>query len=234
MRTSLPLSCLTVLLLTACASGQLTKDQTVSATGNSGIIVLGMDLQSDFKSPLFIFRRYDPRTGKVDPDGVKSVSTSMEDLSGGQKFAAAMSGATSLPKGRQYFVFELPPGEWFLYCVTGYYNNGLGSAYSATSFLSKGTLAFESGAGVARYLGEYRVTGKFGDNLQLQTLDEDLTAAQSELKKYPHIEMPLQSSKPATATFSCEMKKIFMSSEETCQWKTVTVQVAGPPAASAN
>src|SRR3954467_13128684 len=103
---------LAILVLTASRAGQLTQDQPISSNSNSGVIVLGMDLQSDFKSPLFNFLRYDARTGKVDPQGVKSVSRSKADLTGGQKFAAAMTGQTSLARGREYFVFELPPGEW--------------------------------------------------------------------------------------------------------------------------
>jgi hypothetical protein len=224
------LATLSILVLTGCSSGQITKDQPISANSNSGVIVLGMDLQSDFKSPLFNFLRYDPRTGKVDPQGMKHVSRSKEDLTGGQKFAAAMTGQTSLPLGRQYFVFELPPGEWILSSVSGSYNDGLGSSYSATSYMSKGTIAFQSGPGTARYVGEYRVVGKLGEPLQLHTLGDDLGSAEAALKKYPHIEMPLQASKPSTATFSCETTKLFMSGAETCKWKTITVQVASPPA----
>jgi hypothetical protein len=220
-----------LILLTGCSSGQLTKDQPVSVNSNSGVVVLGMDLQSDFKSPTFGFLRYDPQTGKADPKGLKLVSRSKEDLTGAQKFAAAMSGQTSLAKGRQFFVIELPPGEWILLSVSGFYSDGLSSSYSATSYFSKGTIAFSSTAGAARYLGEYRVTGRFGEAFDLHTLGEDLAAAQAEFKKYPNIELPLQASEPLKASFSCETKKILWGGEM-CQWKTVTVQRAASPAGS--
>ena len=230
MRHQFTLVSLAIFVLIGCSSGQLTKDQPIAATSNSGVIVLGMDLQSDFKSPTFTFLRYDPRTGKVDlQNGVKTVSRSKDDLSGGQKFAAAMTGQTSLSKGRQYFVFELPAGEWILSSVSSYYNDGLGNSYSAASNMSKGTIAFPSSAGVARYVGEYRVVGKLGEALELHALDEDLGAAQTELKKYPHIELPLQPSKPSTATYTCEKTKILWG-PETCVWKTVMVQITPPPA----
>jgi hypothetical protein len=213
------------ILLTACSSGQLSKDQPLSATSNSGVIVLGMDLQSDFKSPVFGFLRYDPRTGKVDQSGVKTVTRSQEGLSAGQKFGAVMSGQTSLAKGHQYFVFELPPGEWILSSVSGTFSDGVYRSYSATSYMSKGTIAFQSGTGVAHYVGEYRVTGNFGESLQLHVLDENADAAQAALKTYPNITMPLQGAKPSMATFSCETMKNFMTGEEMCKWKTITVKV---------
>jgi hypothetical protein len=212
------------IVLTGCSSGQLSKDQPLSATSNSGVIVLGMDLQSAFKSPTFGFLRYDPGTGKVDPSGMKLVTRSQEDLSAGQKFGAVMSGQTSLAKGHQYFVFELPPGEWIMSHVGGVFSDGYRS-YSATSYMSKGTIAFQSGTGVARYVGEYRVTGNFGETLQLHVLDENADAAQAALKKYPNITMPLQAAKPSIVPFSCETVKNFMGGEETCKWKTITVKI---------
>ena len=221
---------LSTILLTSCSSGQLTKDQPISANSSSGVVVLGVDLQSDFKSPTFTFLRYDPGTGKVIPQGLKHVTPSKEDLTGGQKFAAAMTGQTSLPKGRQFFVIELPQGEWVLYSVSGFYSDGLAHSYSSTSFFSKGTVAFQSTSGVARYLGEYRVVGNFGEAMDLQILGDDLGAAQEAFKKYPRIELPLQASKPSRATFSCETMKNFMNGQELCKWKTVMVQVAAAPA----
>ena len=172
----------------------------------------------------------DPGTGKVIPQGLKHVTPSKEDLTGGQKFAAAMTGQTSLPKGRQFFVIELPQGEWVLYSVSGFYSDGLAHSYSSTSFFSKGTVAFQSTSGVARYLGEYRVVGNFGEAMDLQILGDDLGAAQEAFKKYPRIELPLQASKPSRATFSCETMKNFMNGQELCKWKTVMVQVAAAPA----
>lgn len=215
-----------LLVLAGCSSGQLQKDRQISANSSSGVIVLGMDVQSDFRAPLFEFLKFDPRTGKVDPEGVKRVTPSTENLTGAQKFGAAMTGQSSRPTGHQYFVFELPAGEWFLYSISGYYSDGLSASYSATSYLSKGTVVFQSRAGTASYLGEYRVTGKFGAAMDLQTLDGNLDAAQTELKKYTNIVLPLEASKSTLATFSCEMKKLFMSSEEVCQWKTVVVAVS--------
>jgi hypothetical protein len=230
MRHTFMLLSLSIVLFTGCSSGQITKDQPITANSGSGVIVLGIDLQSDFKSPSFHFLRYDPLTGKVDPKGRKVVTRSNEDLSSGQKFGAVMSGQTSLAKGRQYFVFELPPGEWILSSVSGYYSDGVYQSYSTTSYLSRGTIAFPSAAGVARYLGEYRVTGRFGEAMQLHVLGEEQDAAKAALAKYPHIELPLQASRPSTVTYSCETMKLFMSGEETCNWKTITVAVSSPPA----
>lgn len=216
-------------LLTACSSGQLKKTQPVSAQTSIGVIVLGMDLQSDFKSPTFGFLRYDPQSGKVDTTGIKLVSRSKEDLTAAQKFGAVMSGQTSLARGRQYFVFDLPPGEWILFSVSGFYSDGMVSSQSATSYFNKGTVSFSSAEAVARYVGEYRVSGRFGEALEVQTLADDLVAAQAEFKKYPQIDLPLQATKPSRATFSCEMKKILWGGPM-CQWKTVTVQMAASPA----
>lgn len=219
---------LSILVLTGCASGQLSRDQPVSTSSSSGVIVLGMDVQSEFRAPRFTFMRYDPRTGQADPDSTKSVTPGTDDLSSQQKFAAAMTGQSSRPRGRQYFVVELPPGEWFLYYISGFYSDGLANSYSATSFLSKGTIAFPSSAGVARYLGEYRVTGRFGEALRLEVLADDPAAAQAALEKYPHIELALQPEKPALTAFSCVMKTLFMSKDQVCDHKTVKLAVFDP------
>jgi hypothetical protein len=210
---------------TACGSGQLLKDQPLSANSASGVIVMGVDLQSDFKSPLLVFLKFDPGTGKVVPGAVKSVTPSKEGLTGAQKFGAVMSGQTSLPRGKQYFVFELPPGDWFFYSISGSYSDGLSSSYSAVSYMSEGTIAFQSSPGTARYVGEYGVTGKFGEAIRMLVLDQNHDAAQAELRKYPNITLPLQASKPSDATFTCEFKSVLMSSAKFCQSKTVVLKV---------
>jgi hypothetical protein len=224
IRRGLFLLSLTV-LLTGCSSGQLLKDQPISANSASGVIVMGVDLQSDFKSPNLRFLKFDPVTGKVDPAGAKNVTRSQEGLTGAQKLGAVMSGQTSLATGKQYFVFERPPGDWFLFSIAGSYSDGVYRSYSAISHMSKGTVAFQSSPGTARYIGEYGVSGKFGEPIRMATLDENFDAAQAELKKYPHITLPLQPSKPSDATFTCEMKKLPLGSEEICQRKTVVLKV---------
>ena len=213
-------------LLGGCSSGQLLKDQPISANSASGVIVMGVDLQSDFKSPSLAFLRFDPATGKVDSTSVKSVSRSKEGLTGAQKFGAVMTGQTSLAKGKQYFVFELPPGDWFLSSISGSYSDGLYSSYSAVTHMTEGTIAFRSGPGTASYIGEYGVTGKFGQPIRMVTLEQNFDAAQVELKNYSNITVPLQASKPSNATLACEFKKVPLSSVEYCQWKTAVLTVA--------
>jgi len=213
--------------ISGCSSGQLLKDQPITANSTSGVIVMGVDLQSDFKSPNLTFLKFDPSTGKVDATNAKSVTRSKEGLTGAQKFGAVMTGQTSLAKGRQYFVFELPPGDWFLSSISGSYSDGVYSSYSAVSHLTEGTVAFQSSPGTASYIGEYGVAGRFGEPIRMVTLDQDFEAAQAELKKYPNIALALQASKPSHATLACEFKKVPLSSVEYCQWKTAVLTVAG-------
>lgn len=58
-------------VLASCASqGQFDRNAAFSESSSGSLVVLGVDIQSDFKNPALVFRKYDPQTGKIDPKGV--------------------------------------------------------------------------------------------------------------------------------------------------------------------
>lgn len=217
--------CLLVLLaLCGCASpGEFRRTAEFTADSKTALVVFGVDVQSKFKSPTLIFRRYDPQTGKADMTGEVRAEPRTDQLTGGQRLAAALTGQDARPGGHGYFVVELPPGNWFLCCLFGFYNDGF-TSYSSTTFFSQGALVLEAQTGTAAYLGEYVVDGKYGENLRLSPLPRDLPAAQKELESFVNVKAQLVEVELQTKPFSCESKVVLFSKVE-CVFKTMVVKL---------
>jgi hypothetical protein len=204
------ISALIVVLFTGCVtqSGQVERDALFSASSDAALFIFGVDLQSKFKSPDLIFRKYDPLTGKVDKNGSLHVTPRIDKLTSGQKFNAAMSGQSSRPGGHDYFVINLAPGDWFLWAMSGFYNDGLGTSYSSTTYFSKGTFVLTAKAGVASYIGEFVVRGSYGENMILAPAPANFAAAQAELRTFTNVTQELVEFVPKKKTFSCTSKQV--------------------------
>jgi hypothetical protein len=195
-------------LLSGCvmSQGQLRRDADFSAQSPHALLMFGVDIQSNYKSPLLTFRKYDPQTGKVDLSDLYHASPRTDQMSGGQKFGAAMSGQSSRPGGHDYFVIGLPPGDWFLWAMSGFYSDGVAASYSSTTFFSNGTIVIHATPGTASYIGEYSVAGKFGEDLILAPAASNFAAAQSELRTFPNVRQELIEVVPRQMKFTCVEK----------------------------
>lgn len=212
-----------LLVMAGCASGQVLRTAAFSSESKTTLVVFGLDVQSNFKTPTLVFRRYDPRTGKVDLKGEVRASPRSDKLTGGQRLAAALTGQDARPGGHGYFVLELPEGSWFLCCLSGFYNDGF-TSYSSNTYFSEGALVLQSQAGTAAYLGEYMVSGRYGENLRIEPLPANLPAAQSELDTFANVKAALAAIEPQTKPFSCESKVVLFSKVE-CVPATMVVKL---------
>jgi hypothetical protein len=203
LRTTFSACLLTLITLAGCATGQMDRKAEFTASSATSLVVFGVDVASRFKSPNLVFRKYDPATGQVDLAGVYYASPRTDKLTGGQKFAAFMTGQDSRPGGHDYFVINLPPGEWFLWCVSGFHNDGLGTSYSATTYFVEGTMLISSKPGAALYLGEFVLNGAYGQNLKLAPAPRNLGAAQAELDTFSGVQVKLVDLEPEVRSFTC-------------------------------
>lgn len=217
------LACLSGCVITG---GQIDRDKPFTSASPGALLVFGVDVQSQYKSPSLVFLQYDPATGKGLPESTRHVSPRQDDLSAGQRFGAFMTGQQSLPNRRSLFVVELPAGDWILWCVTGYMNDGLGTSTSSVSYMAQGTLAVKAEPGKATYVGEFEINGEFGDDLQLVELPRSFDKARSDLAAYQNVQVELQDTPFDNRRFTCERRRVMLT-ETPCARDTVIVLPPG-------
>jgi hypothetical protein len=115
----------------------------------------------------------------------------LEQLTGGQKLGAYLTGRDPRPVGTVYFVINLPPGEWFLWRVSAVHQDGLGTTYTTTTVLSDGTILISSKPGVALYVGDFVLNGRYGENLTLVRAPRNFAAARAELDTFSGVRVKL-------------------------------------------
>jgi len=197
------------------------NDPAFTSASPTSLFVFGVDVQSQYKSPSLVFLKYDPTTGKAIARSARHVSPRQDDLPAGQRIGAALTGQQSLPNGRSLFVVDLPAGDWVLWCISAYYNNGLGTSYSSVSYLAKGTITLHAAPGQATYIGEYEINGDVGGDLALVELPRRFDKTRGDLASF-QIQVELQNTEIESRTFTCERKTILLS-ETPCAGETVVV-----------
>lgn len=188
-----------VLLLAACAMTQPERKAELAPTSTTALVMFGVDMQSGLENPALTFRKYDPSTGKVDPSALVNATRWRDERTRGQKKGP--------PAEHSYLVLQLPPGNWFLWAISGYYSDGEGNSYSVTSFPSEGTIAFATEPGVAMYVGEYTISGKPGETQVLSMLPADLNAAKAKFDPSADGQTQLALVQPAKKRFTCAGKR---------------------------
>jgi hypothetical protein len=229
MKTTLPRrlpSLLPILLLTSCATGQITRETTFSPASDQALVVLGVDVASSFKSPRLEFRSYDPATGKADARPAITAIPRKEQVTAGQKIKASLFGLEAGDGGHEYFLIEMPAGYWILSSVTASYG-GRGTNYVSHSVFQKGTIGFEVKPGSAVYIGEYQITGSYGGSLGIARMRDDLPAAQAEIATYANVEQELAPLDPQAKTFTCQSKKVLLGTIN-CDPASIIVQAKQP------
>jgi len=170
--------------------------------------MFGVDLQSQYKAPDFIFRRYDERTGRVDSETYRATPR-LHQITGGQTLAQYLSGRDPPLIGHLYFTITLPPGDWFLWRVRGIHGEGGGWMQSAATTLSDGTILIRSTPGAALYLGEFVLKGKYGENITLTPAPANLAAAQAELDTFSGVKVKLgEEEERRVGTFNCLQSRL--------------------------
>ncbi len=210
-----------ICLMSGCTSmGQLGKDQEFNRNSSNGLVVLGVNVQGDFKSPRLTFIQYDPVSGMVNSKTKFEIEPRMDALTDSEKFSAFMSGQSSRPGGHDYFIFEVPPGEWILVSINGTYIGGGVQNYISNTFFNKGTFTFSVRQGVALYGGEFDVRGRFGYPFMIVSQKPDIASASEKLKSFNNIHEALSESLAKSATFSCKSQLI----SDKCDLETIVVK----------
>jgi hypothetical protein len=214
--------CALVIFATGCVSqrGQMDRNAPFSAGSDTALVMFGVDIQSSFKSPTLTFLQFDPTTRHALKSSY-SAEPRIDKLTDGQKFAGAMTGQNALPGGHNYFVISLPPGEWLLYQISGFYSDGAYS-YSSTTSLSKGTIVVSAHAGTATYVGEFLVTGRYGEDMRLTVAPANFVAAKNELATFKNVKQELIESIPHARAFSCSDTQGVLGKTQ-CYWASVVV-----------
>ncbi len=192
------------LLLAACAMTQPESKADLALSSSTALVMFGVNMQSGLQNPALTFRKYDPSTGRVDPSSLVNATRWRGDLTKSQRNPA---GQQSLSAEHSYFALHLPPGHWFLWAIAGFYSDGEGNSYSATSFPSEGTIAFTTEPGVVMYVGEYMVSGKPGENLMLTMLPPDLNTAKAKFDASTGAQRELVPTQPLKTRFTCAGKR---------------------------
>lgn len=206
--------------------GQIDRDQAFTRSSATALLVFGVDVQSQYKSPGLTFIQYDPSTGQGLPEHSRHVNPRQDDLSAGERFGAFMTGQQSLPNRRSLFVVELPAGDWILWCVTGSMSDGFGNSVSSISYLAHGTLAVKAEPGKATYVGEFEINGEYGDDLQLVELPRRFDKAKGDLAAYRNVQVELENVPFESRRFTCDQGRVLFA-KTPCLKDTVMVLPPG-------
>lgn len=213
----------TAALLAACGSGQASRDVQFDQSSAQALLVMGVDVRSDYKRPSFLVRMFDPETGQpMKPQ--KTIHPRDDILTAGQKFSAYFTGQDARPGGHSYFVFELSAGHWFLEQVNGMYNDGF-TSYSSTVQFSRGTPTFEAVPGRVTYLGEYALAGSYGGGLSLMQLPADVERARTELNSFSQVSSEMTFVEPKVRSYECVKTRILWG-EKKCARSEMVIDIS--------
>src|SRR5689334_4208572 len=93
---------LTFAILSGCASGQMNRDAVFTRSSPTSLVMFGVDLQTDYKAPDFVFAQYDPSTGKTDSSRFYHATTTLDQLTGDQKLSTYLTGRDRRPVRHVY------------------------------------------------------------------------------------------------------------------------------------
>jgi hypothetical protein len=207
-----------IAILAGCSENQVKKDAVFTKTSPDSILVFGVLLNTPFPNPKFMFRKYDPLTGKA------SLT---------EKFEAQPSGSNWLAGGgigqynvQSYFVLNMPAGHWFLECIRVGKADGV-SSYNHILCPSNDTLAFKLIPGEVSYIGEYYFYAETMGILQFDLTGNDIARANIALNEYKNISSTLVAQAPNSAKYNCIKKRIGLIGYE-CNMKVAILKIKGP------
>jgi hypothetical protein len=206
-----------IAILAGCSENQVKKDAVFTKTSPDSILVFGVLLNTPFPNPKFMFRKYDPLTGKA------SLT---------EKFEAQPSGSNWLAGGgigqynvQSYFVLNMPAGHWFLECIRVGKADGV-SSYNHLLCPSNDSLAFKLLPGEAVYIGEYYFYAETMGIVQFDLIGSDVERANKKIGEYKSITSPLAAQEPNSAKYNCVKKRIGLIGYE-CDMTVAFVKTGG-------
>jgi len=210
-------------LLTACASstGQVDPAAHFDTQNENALMLLGLDVPRNYKDLTIKLRQFDPITGEA-LDKEKEVKPSNRDLSNGRNFIVTMTRGADMPSEKDYYVFELEPGNWFIEHIRRPVSDGF-TAYASVTMLNKGTIAFQTSGGQILYLGEYATTGANALDQELHVNEPNLGKAKSYLKNFANIQGEPMNADVSILAYDCPLKRNFL--HVGCDLKNLTLEV---------
>ncbi len=204
--------------LLGCSENQVKKDVVFTKASPNSILVFGVMLNTPFPNPNFMFRKYDPLTGKA------SLTETFEAQPSGSNWLAG--GGIGQYNVQSYFVLNMPAGHWFLECIRVGKTDSV-SSYNHILCPSNDSLAFKLSPGEASYIGEYYFYAETMGIVQFDLIGNDVNSANQKIGEYKSISSPLVTQEPASATYICVKKRIGLIGYE-CDMKAAILKIKSP------
>jgi len=197
---------LSILFLFGCSDHQMKKDAVFNKSSQSGVIVLGVILDTPYVNPSLIFRKYDPNTSSASKN-----ETFIAQPEGSNLQAQLDYRAKDIQP--DVFVLNMPAGHWFLECISASKNDGR-TINSNSSCFSLGTIAFKVEEGRASYIGEYTIKSWFSGGIKIKKLADNVEKGREKLKGFKYVDADLELQKPSIIKYECVKKLVWINRYE--------------------
>ena len=215
---------LPIILLVSCAAktgNQITAESTFNAASPNGLVIVGFDDEREFDGqpkPKLNWRRFDPATmrasGELIPVSVPSnIKTVLYDD----------SNETSRP----YYVFELPPGNYYIESLFQSYDFKKAvkreETANRTVLLGSYSPSITVRPGEILYIGEYRYGVDGAAITRLNPAPPQIERARSLIATYNGVFGNVVYREPKPVKFSCNQTRTTFQREFNCAVNTVSL-----------
>ncbi|GEM_PF-5783258 len=201
-----------MLMLAACAGGQVNKNVTFDRTSENGLVIVGLTTPADpwRTAPQLVWSSYETDSAKLGPDYKRVRHRSDEDVI---DFLNAANLFLSDSGGHNFLVFSIPPGTWVLEQIHAWRRHQTGYSISSgiytptyddtliQTILRSNAHAFTVETGEAIYVGELVITDTGG--LHIRRDEDDLDSAKEHMAEYTSVSSPLVYRPLEEAAFTC-------------------------------
>ena len=213
-----------VFLMTACAQNtgnQITPETNFNRASANGLVIVGFDDENEFNGqpkPKLNWRRFDPSTmrasGELIPiSAPKTITSALYDN----------SNETSRP----YYVFELPPGNYYIESLFQSYDfkKAVKREETANRTVLLGSYAPSVAVrpGEISYIGEFRYGVDGAAITRLNPVAPQIDRAKSLIGTFRGIFGDVVYQEPRPVTFSCNQTRTTFQKEFNCAVNTVSL-----------
>lgn len=204
--------------LSGCSENQVKRDAVFTKASPDSLLVFGVLLNTPFPNPKFMFRKYDPLTGKP------SLTEAFEAQPSGSNWLAG--GGIGQYNVQSYFVLNMPAGSWFLECIRVGKIDSV-SSYNYILCPSNDSLAFKLLPGEASYIGEYYFYAETVGIMQFDLIGNDVERANNKLSEYKNVSSPIVAQAPMSAECNCVKERVGLVGYK-CDMKAAILKIKSP------
>ncbi len=203
------------LFLAACSGNQLDKSKTFTEGSDKAIVALAVISDgSGPSSPLLVWSGFDADSMLMIDKRVKV--NKRTDSDAGDVLVTMLRGQRDYG-GKNYYVFEVDPGGYFLEYVWASGTSGL-IKRRITTIYTTNSPSFIAEAGKVYYIGDFQYTAVGGQNT-LRPVADDIESAQAVVRSdYPNVTAPVLHLPPRSVKLNCrgQRKNAFGSDTDFC------------------